>query len=149
MVKKALQSFAPILAALVLGIASGYYLAPARVKTVEVIKIVEKKHVKKNVDTETRIVARPDGSTETVIKEHDGSTEDTNKTTDSTKTKVVERDGKWLATILVGVDRKGLAFEPSASNILVSVQRNLIFGLYVGPYVSVGGDFGVGISLKF
>jgi len=144
-------AFAVLLA---LAFSAGWWFTPT--KTVEKIVTVEKvKYVKdaqRNVDTETRIVKKPDGTTETTIKERDRSTErvtDNRDTrTDSEKTTTRDSD-KWLFTALIGAQRNGLSFSLDPSQTAIAVQRSLFMGIYVGPFITANGDFGVAASLRF
>lgn len=139
------QKVAVLLVTLGVGLGLGYYFAPAKI--VEVVKIVEKTHVQTHVDTDTRIIKRPDGTTETVIKERDRSTTDNDKTTDRTKTTLARGNDDWIASLLI--EPQGLTPATSKNDFTLLLQRHIILGIYAGPYLSGDGEFGIGLSLKF
>ena len=95
--------------------AAGYWLAPSKV-------------VK---DTVVRIVERPDGSKETIIKEVE-------------RPQVVQKKD-WVFAALVPIN--DLRFERDA--IIISAQKRILGEIYAGPWVSLDGSFGLGVSLRF
>lgn len=117
---------------------------------------VEKGTVRRNVETETVIIERPDGTKETIIRERDRSLEETERTArrdtdkEASKSKETTRSKKaWIATALVGVERDGLRFGLTPSQSTFVLQRRILGELYVGPYATLGGDFGLGVSMRF
>lgn len=149
MSKSLLRRIGPLLLSACAGALLALYFAPEKIKEVEVVKVVESKNVKKDVDTVTRIVERPDGTKETIVKERDNSTEHTDTSSESTKTKVFAKHDDWIATLLIGVNPQGFGLTADPSDLTFSLQRRLLLGIYVGPYSDLDGNFGVSLSLKF
>jgi hypothetical protein len=158
-----------VLGVLIFGIVCsgiGYFMAPEEIREVEKIvtveKIVrvevEKKAVDRNIEKETTITESPDGTRHTIIKETDKSVEvvetDIRETEDSSvvtnKERILTKGKKdWFATTLVGISRDGIDFSLNRSHLTVLLQHRLIGGIYTGVWVTLNGDFGVGLSLMF
>jgi len=150
MERKTILKALAILSAIIASGAAGYWLSPTKIRTVEIVKVIEHKRIDRHVDTETHTIKRPDGTTEVHTVERDRSHEHSDiKTDKSTETEHSRESDRWLATALVGLRRQGLDFSVDPSEITVSLQRSLFFGLYVGPYASLNGDFGLGASYRF
>lgn len=113
-----------------IGALCGYYVAPTKVK-------IEEKVVTRVVkDTVTRIVERPDGTKETVIKEKDRTETDKEKKTEKSKP-----EDQWIFTALVEAS--------SIDNAIFNAQRRILGPAYVGVWVSTKGAFGLSVGLRF
>jgi len=152
-----------LLLALALGTGIGYFFTPTKTiettREVVVEKIVEVESKTSRTDrdilTTTVIEVKPDGTTITTITETDKSV-DTAKTeietvaekeTDKEEKKVVTRDHKnWIVSALVPANLSGVI---NAEGITFSLHRRIIGELYAGPFASLKGDFGIGLSLRF
>lgn len=107
---------------LLLGVAfaSGYYLSPAKVVTKDKVTVIREK---------------PDGSKETIIEERERIV----------KIPVSAKQKDWIASALVPVD----GFQIEKSQMIISVQKRFLGQIYAGPWVSLDGSFGLGVSLRF
>jgi hypothetical protein len=144
---------------LIAGFAGGFWLSPKKIKIEErvvekiVVKEVSHHDVKRNVDTETRIVKRPDGTTETVVHERDRSLETSETERDSTtdrsshKSTSIERGSlSWIFTALVPINQVGLDYSKST----LVAERYIAFGVSMGPFYSLDTQsFGLGVSVQF
>lgn len=106
--------------------AGGYYLAPGKVK-------IETRIVK---DTETRIIERPDGSKETIIKEKDRSTSTLDKS---------RPQGEWMFTALIPVD--GVRFD--LNNTIINAQKRVLGPVYAGAWATLDGSWGLSVGMRF
>lgn len=124
-----------------IGIAIGYWLSPTKTE----VKIVEKE-IRHHVDTTTRINERPNGTRTTIIVEKDRTTELSTEKTNKTANKKVS---KWIATALIGINYESSAVTLDYQNLTISLQRDLFLGLSAGPWISLDGNFGLGLSIRF
>jgi hypothetical protein len=135
------------LALLLLGIATGRYLAPTKVETVkeEVIKEVEV--VKKDVVVVERIVRRPDGTVEEERRIEDKSESERRKDQERKETKLVENvKAQWKVSALVGTKDWTNASQPVYGT---SVERRIAGPIFVGAWGTTGKNVGISVGIEF
>jgi hypothetical protein len=123
--------------ALLIGIAAGSQLFPT-VKTKEVE--VEKQVIVKDIITVTKVVTKPDGTTESTTTTTDKTKE--NKSATNTKTVAAPN---WHASIAVNTDNIAL------NNLVytVQVERRVLGDLFIGANVSTDKTVGLSLGASF
>lgn len=130
---------------------TGRWLAPTKVETKTVERVVERRVVVTDVDRKeiTKKVQKPDGTTETVTEIVDRSKikEDTDKVSDSKTTTVTERDRTSL--LVRGMIGANLSSWSSGPEYGIGVDRRVLGPVWLGAYGFSSGRAGVAVSISF
>lgn len=138
-----------VLAIAAISFASGRFLAP--IKTVEVVKEVERKEKEKEVHKTKKTVEKtnPDGSKETTTTETEDSTTTTTTEKDKSSSKETERSSSKIhVAALAGMDiTKGL--NPALIVYGASVSKDILGPISIGVFGFNDGRLGLSVGLSF